>query len=117
MSPLTHKRKLQKHNHFASFETSTYSLISLVSLVSLVTLQIVSGVDKFVSLHVVCDVDKFGKFGSLEVYILCVMMISLEVWKFGSIVNERISLEVWKFANLKYYFARANGKRAEEFQE
>ena len=54
-----------------------------------------------------CDDDKFG---------------SLEVWKFGSlevykIVNERISLEVWKFANLKYYFAGANGKRAEEFQE
>jgi hypothetical protein len=38
----------------------------------------------------------------------------LEVYK---IVNERISLEVWKFANLKYYFAGANGKRAEEFQE
>jgi hypothetical protein len=32
MSPLTRKRKLQKHRHFASFETSTYSLISLVSL-------------------------------------------------------------------------------------
>ena len=32
-----------------------------------------------------CDVDKFGKFGSLEVYILCVMMISLEVWKFTNL--------------------------------
>ena len=29
-----------------------------------------------------CDDDKFG---SLEVYTLCVMMISLEVWKFGSL--------------------------------
>ena len=28
-----------------------------------------------------CDDDKFGSF---EVYVLCVMMISLEVWKFGS---------------------------------
>ena len=50
---------------------------------------------------------------SLEVYTLCVMMISLEVWMFGSvqnckwtnkfgnlevykIVNGPISLEVWK---------------------
>ena len=57
------------------------------------------------------DVDKFG---SLEVYTLCVMMISLEVWKFGSLHIVRdddkfgslevyilcvmlISLEVWKF--------------------
>ena len=60
-----------------------------------------------------CDDDKFG---SLEVYILCVMMISLEVWKFGSLQNVcdddkfgslevyrlcvmMISLEVWKFTN------------------
>ena len=35
---------------------------------------------KFGSLHIVCDDDKFmDKFGSLEVYTLCVMMISLEV--------------------------------------
>ena len=48
-----------------------------------------------------CDDDKFG---------------SLEVWKFGSIVNEPISFEVWKFANLNY-FAGANGKRAEELND
>ena len=30
---------------------------------------------------------------------------------------EQSSNEVWKFANLKYYFAGANGKRAKEFQE
>ena len=34
------------------------------------------GVGKFGGLHVVCDDDKFG---SLEVYTLCVMMISLKV--------------------------------------
>ena len=34
---------------------------------------------KFTSLHVVYDDDKFG---SLEVYTLCVMSIGLEVWKF-----------------------------------
>ena len=34
------------------------------------------------SLHIVCDDDKFG---SLEVYTLCVMMISLEVWKSTSL--------------------------------
>ena len=28
---------------------------------------------------------KFGSLQSLEVYKLCVMMISLEVWKFGSL--------------------------------
>ena len=57
-----------------------------------------------------CDDDKFG---SLEVYKLCVMMISLEVWKFtnckwtdkfGSLEVYRlcvmmISLEVWKFTH------------------
>ena len=31
---------------------------------------------KFGSLHIVCDVDKFG---SLEVYMLCAMLIRLEV--------------------------------------
>ena len=46
-----------------------------------------------------CDDDKFG---SLEVYMLCVMMIRLEVWKFGSLRNvcddDRVGgLEVWKF--------------------
>ena len=35
---------------------------------------------RFGSLHIVCDVDKFG---SSEVYTLCVTMISLEVWKFA----------------------------------
>ena len=34
---------------------------------------------KFGSLHVVCDDDKFG---SLEGYMVCATMISLEVWKF-----------------------------------
>ena len=59
-----------------------------------------------------CDDDKFG---SLKVYKIINGLISLEVYK---IVNARISLEVWKFANLlKYYFAGANGNRAEEFQE
>ena len=48
-----------------------------------------------------CDVDKFG---SLEVYTLCVMMISLEVWKFGSLHivcddDKFGSLEVWKFTS------------------
>ena len=42
------------------------------------------------------------KLGSLEVYILCVMTIRLEVWKFGSLHaacgDDKIeSLEVWKF--------------------
>ena len=40
---------------------------------------------------------------SLEVYMLCVMMISLGVWKFGSLHvmcgdDKFGSLEVWKFA-------------------
>ena len=48
-----------------------------------------------------CDVDKIGslemyetlpicdddKFGSLEAYALRLMMISLEVWKFGGLQN------------------------------
>ena len=49
---------------------------------------------KFGSLQIVCDDDKFG---SLEVYTLCVMMISLEVWKFTITLCVMISLEVWKF--------------------
>ena len=36
----------------------------------------------FISLHVVCDDDKFGSFGSIELYALCAMMISLEFWRF-----------------------------------
>ena len=56
---------------------------------------------KFGSLHVVCDDDKFG---SLEVYMLCVMMISSEVWKstnLHSVCDDDKfgSLEVWKFSN------------------
>ena len=35
-------------------------------------------VSRFGRLHVVCDVDKSG---GLEVEMLCVMLISLEVWK------------------------------------
>ena len=35
---------------------------------------------RFGGLHSVCDDDRFG---SLEVYMLCVMMISWEVWRFG----------------------------------
>ena len=55
------------------------------------------------------------KFGSLEVYTLCVTLISLEVWKlhivwyddmFGSsevysMCVMMISLEVWKFGTLR----------------
>ena len=58
---------------------------------------------KFGGLCIVCNDDiKIWKFGSLEVYILCVMMISLEVWKFGSLRNvcgndKFGSLGVWKF--------------------
>ena len=51
-------------------------------------------IDKFGSLNIACDDDKFGslevyrticdddKFGSLKVYTLCVMFMSLEAWKF-----------------------------------
>ena len=69
---------------------------------------------KFGSLRSVCDDDKFGSSETFEVYILCVMMISLEVWKFTSLHGLHdddkfkglevysscvmlISLEVWKF--------------------
>ena len=49
-----------------------------------------------------CDVDKVE---DLEVYVVCVMMISLEGWKFGSLhivrdVDKFGSLEVWKSTNL-----------------
>ena len=49
-----------------------------------------------------CDDDKFG---SLEVYMLCVMMISLEVCKFTSLHfvcddDKFGSLEVYKFTSL-----------------
>ena len=44
-----------------------------------------------------CDVDKFG---SLEVYKLCVMMIGLEVWKFASL---HIVCDVDKSASLQVY--------------
>ena len=37
------------------------------------------------------------KFGSLEVYILHVMMISLEAWKFTKLYVMMIRLIVWKF--------------------
>ena len=54
---------------------------------------------RFGSLHVVCDDDKFG---SLEVYILCVMLISLEVCKVGCLhivcdVDKFGSLQGWMF--------------------
>ena len=42
------------------------------------------------------------QFGSLEVYMLCVMMMSLEVWRFTHCVCddwEFRSLEVWKFTH------------------
>ena len=42
----------------------------------------------------ICDDDKFG---SLEVYILFVVLISLEVCKFTELYVMMISLEVWKF--------------------
>ena len=38
---------------------------------------------RFGSLHIVCDVDKFG---NSRVCMLRVMMISLEVWKFTNCV-------------------------------
>ena len=49
-----------------------------------------------------CDDDKPG---SLEVYMLCVMMISLEVYKFTSLHDvcdddKFGSLQVWKLTNL-----------------
>ena len=44
-----------------------------------------------------CDDDKFG---SLQVYTLCVMMISLEVWKFGSL---HIVCDDAKFGSLEVY--------------
>ena len=52
-----------------------------------------------------CDDDEFG---SLEVYMLCVMMISLEVWKIGSLHivcddDKFGSLEVWRFGGLEVY--------------
>ena len=48
-----------------------------------------------------CDVDKFG---SSEVYTLCVMMIILEVWKFGRLHivwddDTFGSLEVYRFTH------------------
>ena len=57
---------------------------------------------KFEGLHIVCDDDKFG---SLEVYMLCVMMIGLEVWKFGSlnvhmVCVMMIGLKVWRLGSL-----------------
>ena len=53
---------------------------------------------KFSNLHIVCDDDKFG---SLHVYILCVMMTCLEVWKFTClhIVCDDDKLEVYKFTH------------------
>ena len=44
-----------------------------------------------------CDDDKFG---SLEVYILCVTMISLEVWKFEVL---HIVFDDDKFGSLEVY--------------
>ena len=56
-----------------------------------------------------CDADKSGslevykgicvddRFGSLEVYILCVLLIGLEVYILHVMM---ISLEVWKFTEL-----------------
>ena len=46
--------------------------------------------------------DKFGKFGSLEVY-MCDddKFGSLEVWKFTKLCVMMISLEVWKFGSLQ----------------
>ena len=46
-----------------------------------------------------CDVDKFG---SLDVYMMCLMLISLEVWMLGSLhvvgADDKFgSLEVWTF--------------------
>ena len=47
-----------------------------------------------------CDGDKFG---SLEAYILCVMMICLEVWKDRALHNvcDDDELEVWKYRTLR----------------
>ena len=47
------------------------------------------------------------KFGSLEVYMLCVMILSLEVWKFGSLYvvcdDDKFVcggyMKVWKFTH------------------
>ena len=61
-----------------------------------------------------CDDDNFGslevwklqnctwtdKFGGLEVYTLCVMMINLEVWKFTSL---HIVRDDDKFGSLEVY--------------
>ena len=49
-----------------------------------------------------CDDDKFG---GLEVYIKCAIMIRLEAWGFGGLevyvlCVMMISLEVWKFESL-----------------
>ena len=49
-----------------------------------------------------CDDDKFGGF---EVYVLCVMMINLELWKLGSLHNvcdddKFAGLQVCKFMSL-----------------
>ena len=44
-----------------------------------------------------CDVDKFG---SLEVYRLCVMMMSLEAWTFGTL---HIVPDDDKFGTLRVY--------------
>ena len=49
------------------------------------------------------DVDKFGrlavyKFTSLQAYMLCVMMISLEIWRFGRL---RIACDDDTFGSLE----------------
>ena len=48
----------------------------------------------------ICDDEKFG---SLEVYTLCAMVIRLEVWKITKLClyMMMISLEVWKFGSLQ----------------
>ena len=53
-------------------------------------------VSKYRTLRVVCDDYTFG---SLEVCIFCVMMISLEVWRFTCFCDDDKfgSLESWKF--------------------
>ena len=43
--------------------------------------------DRFGGLHTVCDDDKSLKSTKFEVYTLCVMVISLEVWKFTCCVR------------------------------
>ena len=52
-----------------------------------------------------CDDDKFG---SLQVYTLCAMIGSSEVFRFGSLhivfdVDKVGSSEVWKFGSLRVY--------------